>query len=122
MKKYHVKIVLGLLLSLTVVCVGASYFYSSEIYTPSNVIVVDNFGRDNIHISGKVGKGSLRYDVSRSDAYFILLDNNNKILVKYSDEFSNNFHEGANVILTGSLEKDNTFVAKSIGVLKWLLS
>ena len=38
--------------------------------------------------------------------------------VKYSDEFSNNFHEGANVILTGSLEKDNTVVAKSIGVLK----
>lgn len=118
MKKYHVKIVLGLLLSLTIVCVGASYLYSSEIYTPSNVLTADNFGRDNIHLSGKVGKGSLRYDISRSDAYFILLDKSNKILVKYSDEFSDKFHEGANVILVGQLEKDNTFAAKSIGILK----
>lgn len=118
MKKYHVKIVLGILLSVTVVFVGTSYFYSSEIYTPSNVLMVDNFGRDHIHLAGKVGKRSLRYGVSRSDAYFVLLDNSNKILVKYSQEFPSKFHEGANVILIGELEKDNMFVAKSIGILK----
>lgn len=113
-KLITILVVIGLLLSATLMIMYALRQNISLFYTPEQVSLGELPKGAVVRLGGMVVKGSIERSDKSLEVTFDLTDFKKNVSVRYHGVLPTLFREGQGIVARGKLDKNNVFVAEEI--------